>query len=158
MELSNIQKYKKEFPMPRNMLLIPLSILALAACQTPATPEEQKAITSAYPDSTACYAKAMNKAFLHSCLRDLLDDAEEKMEDINSELIAKARGNDKEEFEKRAAVRDITNSNLAFMTYRHAECTRQASSGQAPQIEDDVFMACELDLTNKRLEKIAIRQ
>ena len=153
-----IYKHKKDFPMLRNMILISLSAFTLAACQTAETKEEHKAITSAYPHSTSCYEKAVNDTFLYMCLQDLLDGAEETMEDMNSELIAKARSRNEEEFERRAAVKEITNSNLAFMTYRQAECTRQATLGDTRQIKDDIFMACKLDLTNERLENLEMMQ
>jgi uncharacterized protein YecT (DUF1311 family) len=137
--------------MPKNILALFVTVFLISACQTtPAEEQSGEQFTNVAP-SESCFEKAINDSFLHMCLNDLLEEADMRMNDINKSLHARASSHD-EEFEKRAAIKDLSNSNLAFSGYREAECTRRAMLGETRQVKEDVFLGCKIDLTRQRIE------
>ena len=136
--------------MSRNIFYIFIAVFVLSACQTPIEQRTDTGYTN-IPPARTCFEDAVNDTFLHMCLNDLLEQADIRMNEINSDLHAKASAHE-EEFEKRAAIKDLSNSNLAFSTYRDAECTRRAMLGDTRQVKEDVLLGCKIDLTRQRIE------
>ncbi len=140
--------------MPRNIFYILIAVFMLSACQTPMEePTDMEYVN--VPPSRTCFEDAMNDSFLYMCLNDLLEQADARMTEVSAEQHATARAHE-EEFEKRAAIKDLSNSNLAFSTYRDAECTRRAMLGDTRQVKEDILLGCKVDLTRQRIENFFV--
>lgn len=137
--------------MHKNKFLAMIAVVILAACQTAPAEDKSNADFVDVPPSSSCFETAMNDTFLDMCLKDLLDQADQRLNAVSAELHAKASSHE-EEFEKRAAIKDLSNSNLAFSSYRDAECTRRAMLGESRQVKEDVLLACKVDLTRQRIQ------
>lgn len=137
--------------MHKNKFLAMIAVALLSACQTVPTDDKSGSDFVNIPPSSSCFETAVNDTFLNMCLKDLLEQADKRLDEVSSELHAKAASHE-EEFEKRAAIKDLSNSNLAFSSYRDAECTRRAMLGESRQVKEDVLLGCKVDLTRQRIQ------
>lgn len=103
-----------------------------------------------------CWKQASTRVALAPCLKDLLRDAQGRLEMARSRVEGEALELDRVTGNRSKNVERTRVSAERWRAYRDAECDRQAEAMSPGTGSGDVFLACMITLTNERVKQLGM--
>ena len=101
-----------------------------------------------------CWRQASTRIVLQSCLRRLLEDAEDRLEVALAGTLRRAKELDQVSGDGSSNLARTLESDSRWREYRRSECMRRAQAMSPGTGSGDVLLACEIDLTNERVKHL----
>ncbi len=103
-----------------------------------------------------CWQQASSRVALAPCLEKLLADARRRLSITQSRVEGEAAELDRVTSYRSKNVARTRASDEHWRAYRDAECDRQAEAMSPGTGSGDVYLACQITLTNERVKQLAV--
>jgi len=102
-----------------------------------------------------CWKQASSRVALAPCLEKLLADARRRLSIAQSRVEAEAAELDRVTSYRSKNAASTRASDEHWRAYRDAECDRQAEAMSPGTGSGDLYLACQITLTNERVKQLA---
>lgn len=102
-----------------------------------------------------CWKQASSRVALAPCLERLLADAKSRLSIVRARVEADAAELDRVTGYRTKNVARTRTSEARWQAYRDAECARQAEAMSPGTGSGDVYLACQITLTNEREKQLS---
>jgi len=133
-------------------LVIVLGVVVLPWLSAPVAAQGEPGVES--PLAT-CWKQASSRVALAPCLEKLLVDAKIRLSIVRARIEAKAAELDRVTSYRTKNVARTRASDAHWQAYRDAECDRQAEAMSPGTGSGDVYLACQITLTNGREKQLS---
>lgn len=103
-----------------------------------------------------CWKQADTRIELGPCLDKLLQDADHRLQSMQSKVERQATELDRVTGYRSNNVGKVRASDARWRAYRDAECDRQAQAMSPGTGSGDVYLACRITLTNERMKHLGM--
>jgi len=109
---------------------------------------------SSEPPLAQCWKQADTRIELAPCLKELLHDAEDRLNRTQSQVERQAAELDRVMDYRSNNLEQTRTSDVRWRIYRDAECDRQAQAMSPGTGSGDVYLACRIMLTKERIQHL----
>ena len=101
-----------------------------------------------------CWKQADTRVELRPCLEKLLQDADDRLQKLQSKVERQAAELDRVTGSRADNVGKVRTSDVRWRAYRDAECDRRAQAMSPGTGSGDVYLACRISLANERMQHL----
>ncbi len=103
-----------------------------------------------------CWKQAETRIELRPCLQKLVQDADDRLQKLQSKVERQAAELDRVTGYRADNVGKVRASDVRWRAYRDAECDRQAQAMSPGTGSGDVYLACRITLANERMKHLGM--